>query len=62
MIAATLARFFTDEPELHQSLMAQANHSMKTGTASMSAMSGSPALLPLDRILENHNAMRYGWS
>jgi L-asparaginase II len=29
MIAATLARFFTNEPELHQSLVAQANHSMK---------------------------------
>ena len=29
MIAATLARFFTDEPELHDNLMAQANHAMK---------------------------------
>jgi L-asparaginase II len=29
MIAATLARFFTDEPELHENLMAQANHAMK---------------------------------
>ncbi|MBP1859651.1 asparaginase [Rhizobium herbae] len=29
MIAATLARFFTDEPELYESLMAQANHSMR---------------------------------
>ncbi len=29
MVAATLARFFSDEPELHAALMAQANHSMK---------------------------------
>lgn len=29
MVAATLARFFRDEPELHASLMAQANHSMR---------------------------------
>ncbi|WP_438749632.1 asparaginase [Pararhizobium sp. O133] len=29
MVAATLARFFTDEPELHAALMIQANHSMK---------------------------------
>lgn len=29
MIAATLARFFTDEPDLHANLMAQANHTMK---------------------------------
>lgn len=29
MIAATLARFFRDEPELHAALMAQANHSMR---------------------------------
>jgi len=29
MVAATLARFFTDEPELQASLMAQANHSMR---------------------------------
>lgn len=29
MVAATLARFFSDEPELHTALMAQANHSMK---------------------------------
>ncbi|KQS96369.1 MULTISPECIES: asparaginase [unclassified Rhizobium] len=29
MVAATLARFFTDEPDLHAALMAQANHSMK---------------------------------
>jgi L-asparaginase II len=29
MVAAALARFFTDEPELHAALMAQANHSMK---------------------------------
>jgi L-asparaginase II len=28
MVAATLARFFTDEPELHAALTAQANHSM----------------------------------
>lgn len=28
MVAATLARFFRDEPELHAALMAQANHSM----------------------------------
>ncbi len=28
-VAATLARFFSDEPELHAALMAQANHSMK---------------------------------
>ena len=28
MVAATLARFFTDEPEIHASLMAQANHTM----------------------------------
>ncbi|WP_429807914.1 asparaginase [Ensifer sp. B1-9] len=29
MVAATLARFFRDEPELHAALMAQANHSMR---------------------------------
>ncbi|MCV9963335.1 asparaginase [Pararhizobium sp. BT-229] len=29
MVAATLARFFKDEPDLHASLMAQANHSMR---------------------------------
>ncbi|OBZ95927.1 asparaginase [Pararhizobium polonicum] len=29
MVAATLARFFTDEPDVHASLMAQANHSMR---------------------------------
>ncbi|HTO33018.1 MAG TPA: asparaginase [Pararhizobium sp.] len=29
MVAATLARFFADEPDLHAALMAQANHSMK---------------------------------
>lgn len=28
MVAATLARFFRDEPDLHAALMAQANHSM----------------------------------
>ncbi len=28
MVAATLARFFTDEPEVHAALMAQANRSM----------------------------------
>ena len=28
MVAATLARFFRDEPELHAALMGQANHSM----------------------------------
>ncbi|WP_077962084.1 asparaginase [Ensifer adhaerens] len=28
MVAATLAHFFRDEPELHAALMAQANHSM----------------------------------
>jgi L-asparaginase II len=28
MVAATLARFFTDEPDLHTALMAQANRSM----------------------------------
>lgn len=28
MVAATLSRFFRDEPELHAALMAQANHSM----------------------------------
>jgi L-asparaginase II len=28
MVAATLARFFADEPEVHAALMAQANHSM----------------------------------
>jgi L-asparaginase II len=29
MVAATLARFFKDEPDIHASLMAQANHTMK---------------------------------
>ncbi|AUX75569.1 asparaginase [Sinorhizobium fredii] len=28
MVAATLARFFADEPQVHAALMAQANHSM----------------------------------
>lgn len=30
MVAATLARFFTDEPELHAALMAQANRPVKS--------------------------------
>ncbi|THK39607.1 asparaginase [Ensifer sp. MPMI2T] len=29
MVAATLARFFADEPQLHAALMAQANHAMR---------------------------------
>ncbi len=29
MVAATLARFFVDEPDIHAALMAQANHTMK---------------------------------
>ena len=29
MVAATLARFFRDEPDIHAALMAQANHTMK---------------------------------
>ena len=29
MVAATLARFFTEEPDIHVALMAQANRSMK---------------------------------
>ncbi|MBO9629838.1 MAG: asparaginase, partial [Shinella sp.] len=29
MVAATLARFFTEEPDIHAALMAQANRSMK---------------------------------
>lgn len=29
MVAATLARFFSDEPELHAALTAQANHAMR---------------------------------
>ena len=29
MVAATLARFFADEPEVHAGLMAQANHSIR---------------------------------